>query len=128
MAADLAAPVVHRAEAADAGLELLDAGVGERPGMRLVLDGGVLGGQAEAVEAHRRQHAVALHRAVADDQVAERVVADVAHVCRPARVRVHAEDVERRAGVVVVDLIRACLRPTRLPLLLDGLRVVSLSH
>ena len=104
VAADLAAPVVDRTEAPDAGLELVDAGVGERPRVRLVLDRGVLGGQPEAVEAHRRQHAVALHRAVADDQVAERVVADVAHVRRPARVRVHAEDVERRARVVVVDL------------------------
>ena len=37
-------------------------------------------------------------------------------------------DVERRARVVVVDLVGARLAPARLPLLLDRLRVVSLGH
>ncbi len=64
-----------------------------------------------------RQHRVAVHGAVADDQVAEGVVAHVAHVGRPRRVGVHAQHVVVRARVVVVDLVgalsrqRCCHRP-----------------
>src|SRR5947209_10680681 len=65
---------------------------------------------------------------MAGDQVAERVVAHVPLVRRPARVRVHAQAVEARPRVVVVDLIRPALSPVVLPLLLDRLNVVGRSH
>ena len=128
VAGDLAAPVVDGADAQDRAAELLDALVGELTGVAAGLDGGVLGRQPEAVEAHRRQHGVAVHRAVADVEVAEGVVADVAHVRRTARVRVHAQRVPVGAGVVVVDLVGAVLGPVGLPLLLDHLGVVAVSH
>ena len=53
VAADLAAPVVDRAQPLQAGLQLLDAGLGEDAGVDAGLDGGVLGRQPEAVEADR---------------------------------------------------------------------------
>ena len=84
VAADLAPPVVDGAEpGAATGLQLGDPGVGEDPGVRARLDGRVLGRQAERVEAEGREHAVPEHGPVADEQVAEGVVADVALVGRP---------------------------------------------
>ena len=73
-----------------------------------------------------REHGVAVHGAVADDQVAEGVVAHVTLVGRPARVRVHAQHVERGPGVVVLDLVGAASVPAVLPLALDLLDVVRL--
>ena len=102
--------------------------VGEDPGMGAGLDGRVLGGQPEAVEPDRAQHGVAGHGPLADDQVPEGVVADVALVGGAARVGIHAQHVQRRPGVVVVDLIGAISGPAVLPLLLDRLWVVRLCH
>ena len=101
-----ATPVVHRADSLQRRRQLFDTGVGERTRMLPALDRGVLGRQPEAVEANRAQHAIPVHRPVADDQVAERVVADVAHVRRTRRIRVHRQHVERGPRVVVVDLVR----------------------
>ena len=112
MAADLPPPVVDGPEGLHAGLQLGDASLGEGPGVLAGADGGVLGRQAEGVEAERREHGVALHGAVAHQEVAEGVVADVALVGRAARVGVHAQDVLRRAGVVGVDLVEAARRPS----------------
>ena len=128
VAAHLAAPVVDRPEPLQAGLELLDAGVGEDPGMDPGLDGGVLGRQAEAVEPDGAEHGVALHGALADQQVTEGVVADVALMGGAARVGVHAEHVVGRARVVVVDLVGAVVGPAPLPFGLDRLGVVLLCH
>ena len=51
------------------------------------LDGGVLGGQAEGVPAHRVQDAIAVAAAEVRRDVADRVDEHVAHVQRPGRVR-----------------------------------------
>ena len=128
VAVDLPAPVVAGSEALQAGLELLDAGLGEGAGVATALDGGVLRRQAEAVESDGAEHRVALHGPLPHQQVSEGVVADVALVGGAARVGVHAEDVVRRAGVVVVDLVRAFLSPAPLPFGLHGLGVVRLCH
>ncbi len=128
VAADLTTPVVDRPDALDAFLELGDALVGEDPWMHTRLDGCVLGREPEAVEAEGAQDGVALHGLVANEKVAEGVVAHVTHVRRAARVRVHAEDVERRPGIVVVDLVGAFVLPAGLPLALGRLDVVGLGH
>ncbi len=112
VAADLPAPVVDGAEGDDRGLELLDAGVGEDAGVGAGLDGGVFGRQAEGVEAEGGEDGVAQHGAVADQQVTEGVVADVAHVGRAGGIGVHAEHVPGRAGVVGVDLVGTVGRPS----------------
>ena len=53
VAAHLAAPVVDGAEPDQRRLQLGDPGLGEDPGMGPRLDGGVLGREAEGVEAER---------------------------------------------------------------------------
>ena len=122
------APVVDGADPPQRGREGLDVGVGVDPGVSTGLDGRVLGRQPEGVESDGRQHAVSPHGAVADQEVAHRVVAHVPHVGRTARVRVHREHVEGRAVVVVVDLVSALVGPPLLPAGFDGLGVVALGH
>ena len=89
-----------------------------------VLDRGVLGGQAERVPAERMQHVEAAHPLHARDDVANHVVADVADVRVPGRVREHLEAVVLRLGGVLGDLERARIAPPVLPLLLDCLGLV----
>ncbi len=69
--------------------------------MRLVLHGGVLGRHAERVPSHRVDDVEALGPAVARHDVAHRVVAHVAHVDAPRRIREHLEHVILRPRVVV---------------------------
>ncbi len=127
-ARQLAAPVVGRPQPLDLGLHGGDPLPGDDPGVDPLGDGGVLGREAERVPPHGRQHPEALHRLVAAEDVAEGVVPDVAHVDRPRRIRVHAQVVELRARIALVDLVRAALVPDPLPLGLDGLDVVALAH
>ena len=62
-------------------------------GVDAVLDRRVLGRQAEGVPAERMQHVVAAHPLGARHHVADDVVADVADVRVPGRVREHLEAV-----------------------------------
>ena len=128
VAVDLAAPVVDGAEPTERRRELGDPGVGEDPRMGPRLDGGVLGGQAEGIEPDRAQDPLALHGLVADGQVAEGVVPDVALVGRPRRVGVHAQRVELLPRIVVVDLVGALVIPVALPLALHRIDVVCACH
>ena len=128
MAAHFAAPVVDGAEAGERRGQLGDPGLGEDAGVGPRLDGGVLRREPEGVEPDGAEDALALHGLVANDQVTEGVVAYVALVGRPRGVGVHAQGVELRAGVVVVDLVRAGLDPVALPLGLHRLDVVGARH
>ena len=92
------------------------------------LDGRVLGRETERVEPDGRQHPIAPHGAVPDEQVAHGVVADVAHMSRTTRVGVHGEHVVGRPGIVVVDLVCAFVEPVLLPAGLEGLGVVAVGH
>jgi len=71
MAAQLASPVVDRAQPSHRSLELGDACLGVHARVVTTFDSGVLGRQAERVEAEGAQYGVALHRAVPDEHVAE---------------------------------------------------------
>ena len=84
-----------------------------------VPDRRVLRREAERVESERGEDGVTEHRLVADEDVAEGVVADVTLVRGTARIGVHAEHVVRRSGVVIVDLVGAPLGPLGLPAVLD---------
>ena len=86
-----------------------------RRGVVAALDRSVLGRKAERVEPERAQHRMALHRAVAYEDVAERVVPNVALVGWAARVRVHGQHVVGRSRIVEIDTIRAVLLPAPLP-------------
>ena len=122
------APVVDGTDPPQRVREGLNVGVGVDSGVSTGLDGRVLGRQPEGVEPDGRQHTISPHGAVADQEVAHRVVPHVTHVGRTARVRIHREHVEGRAGVVVVDLIGALVGPPLLPAGLDALGVVALGH
>ena len=92
--------------------------------MDAVLDRGVLGGQAEGIPAERVQHVVAAHPLHARHHVADDVVADVADVRVPGRIREHLEAVELRPRRIDVHLERAGRGPALLPLLVEFLRLV----
>ena len=109
-------------------LQLGDAGVGEHPRMGAGLDGGIFGGKAERVEPEGGQDRVAQHGPMANQQIPEGVVADVAHMGGTRRVGVHGEHVPGWAGVIGVDLVGALVGPALLPLLLDLDDVVRSCH
>ena len=91
---DLAAPVVADAHALELGPHVGD--VVEGPGLRMgaVLDGRVLGRHAQGVPADGVEDVGPGHALLAGDDVADRVVADVAHVDAAGGIGVHLETVD----------------------------------
>ena len=77
---DHAIQIVGEAHALHCGERLVHVLI--RPGgsLRVVLDGGVLGGQAKGIEADGVQHVVAAHASLTGHGIADGVVARVAHV------------------------------------------------
>ena len=128
---DLAVPVDRPAHALHLRADGGDVPLDDEARMPALADGRVLGGQAEGVVAHRAQHAKAHAPPDVREDVAERVVLDVAHVELARRVREHLEHVRvllvHLGRVVRIrDVERALALPRLLPLQLDGLWVVSL--
>ncbi len=68
--------------------------------MDLHVAGGVLRRQAERVPAHRMQDVEALGALIAGDDIAHRIVAHMAHMDAPRRIREHLQDVIFRAGFI----------------------------
>jgi len=123
---DFARPVVAKAHLLEFLAHAPDTRLRPGLGIGLSLERGVLGGEAERVPAHRVEHVVALHSAIASVGVRDRVVSDVTHVERARRVGKHAEDVGRIVGVLVkrVDVVAL---PDVLPELLY-LRVIVVAR
>ena len=119
----LAVPVDHPAQAPHLGSDVRDVPLDDLARMPALADRGVLGGQAERVEAHRAHHAPAGAPPVMRDHVAQRVVEDVPHVQRPGGVREHLEHVELPLrlgpGLGVRGVEGPFGLPDLLPLLLD---------
>ena len=114
---DLGIPREGRAHRPELPAHLLD--VRHRPGERVaaVLDGGVLGGQAEGIEADRKEHVVAVHPAIARQGVRRGDDVPVADVQVARRIRVHREQVVLGLRLVAkVRVVQAVGRPLRLPL------------
>ena len=124
----LAVPVDHPAQAPHLGADVRDVPLDDLARMPALADRGVLGGQAERVEAHRAHHAPAGAPPVMRDHVAQRVVEDVPHVQRPGGVREHLEHVELPLrlgpGLGVRRVEGPFGLPDLLPLLLDCVRLV----
>ncbi len=120
-----AVPVVREAHALEAGLLRLDIGVRPLCGMAVMFDSRVLGRKAERVPAHGMKHVETLHAAIARNDVADGVVADMTHVNVARRVREHLEDVLFRTVVALTHLVDARLFPRLLPTRLDLVRIVS---
>lgn len=104
----LAGPVDGDAVALEGALLRLDVGVGPLGRVRVPLDGGVLGGQAEGVPADGVQHVVAALHPVAGDDVAHRERLGVAHVQVAGGVGEHVHDGARLGAVLEGAKVPAC--------------------
>ena len=121
---DLPRPVVGDPQPLELGLHVGDIVQGPGPGMDAALDGGVLGRHAQRVPADRVEDVEALHDLEPGDDVADRVVPDVAHVDVAGGVGVHLEAVELRLGGVFGHAEGPAFAPGLLPLGFDGLEIV----
>ena len=132
MGGHLALPVDRPPHAAHLDADRLHVALGDLERVTAVLDRGVLGRQAERVEAHRPQHGETVTSLEVRDDVTQRVVEDMPHVQAAGRVRQHLEHVEVRVGLGarlrVVDVEGLLVLPDRLPLLLDCVCVVVVHH
>ena len=122
---DHAIQIVGEAHALHRGERLVHVLI--RPGgsLRVVLDGGVLGGQAKGVKADGMQHVVAAHAGLTGHGIADGIVARVAHVQVARRIREHLEHILLGLAVVGVDGKEVGVLPGLHPLGLNGLRVVG---
>ena len=95
-------------------------------GVDVVVDGVVLRGQAEGVPADGEEHVVALHAALAGDDVHRGVAARMADV-QPCAGGIGELDQAVKLGLVgrIGRLKRALLLPDFLPFRLDGRRIVG---
>ena len=85
----------------------------------------VLGGQSECVEAYREQDVVALHPALAADDLHAGICLDVADVhTSAARIGKLYESVELGQREVAYSFKRALFFPAVLPLLFNGFKIV----
>ena len=122
---DHAIQIVGEAHALHRGERLVHVLI--RPGgsLRVVLDGGVLGGQAKGIEANGMQHVKAAHTGLTGHGIADGIVARVAHVQVARRIREHLEHVLLGLAGVGVDGKEVGVLPGLHPLGLNGLRVVG---
>ena len=93
--------------------------------MDVVLDGVVLRGQAEGVVADGEQHVIALHAALAGDDVHRRVGARMAYVQTRARgIREFNQRIEFRLFMGFLGGKAVVFLPMALPFALDHCRIV----
>ena len=112
-----AVPVIGKAESLLLTRHVFN--IAERPvcRRRTVLNSRVFSRHAERVVAHGMQNVVAVHAAVAGDDVADGVVADMPHVEVARRIRKHFQYVIRRLAVIVGATICFVFQPFMLPFL-----------
>ena len=97
--------------------------------MDVVLDGVVLGRQAERVPADGEQHVIAFHTALAGDDIHRRVAARMADVqARAGRIRELDQRVEFRLLMAGFRLKAMGLFPLLLPFQLNLIGIVSFAH
>ena len=94
--------------------------------MAMVFDGGIFCRQAKGIPTHGVQNVEALHTIVASNNVADRIVAGVAHVNVARGIREHFQDVLLGTPIFFMHLVDAAFFPSRLPTRLDLERVVFL--
>ena len=116
---EFAVPVEAGAHLLELAAHRLDVAVGPLFGVRVVLDGGVFGGQAEGVEAEREEHVVALHPLPAGGGVAGGHRVPVADVQVAAGVGQHGEEEVGLARVLIGRAVEAVDRPSSAPARLD---------
>src|SRR6266404_4603654 len=121
---NFAAPVVAETEAAQDALEFGDVVIGPGARMRFVGDGGIFGWQAESIPTHGMKHVESTHALYAGDDVADGVIAHVAHVQRAGGIGQHFERVIFRFCGIYFRIEDARFGPAPLPFGFDFLWVV----
>ncbi len=116
---DLPVPVVAEAHPLELALHVVDIFMGPDGGVDAPLDGGVFRRHAEGVPAHRVEDVESLHPLVAGDDVADRVVPDMADVDPAGGVGEHFEEIIFLPGRIFRDLEDLLLFPVLLPLLFN---------
>ena len=122
----LAVPIDAEAQRLQLALHIGDVVVRPLRRRHLVLHRRVFRRQAESIPAHGLQHVAALHAHEAADDVANGVIAHVAHMQAPARVREHAQAVILLARGVFDGAESAVLIPPALGGRFNGGRRVDL--
>ena len=122
---EFARPVERQSHELELAAHDGDVVVGPALRVDAVLHGRVLGRQAEGVPAHGMEDVVALRPHIAGNNVAHRVVADVAHMDAPRRIGEHLEDVIARPLILVRRLEDAVVGPSCLPARLRLARIVA---
>ena len=122
---DLARPVEREPHRLQLRPHRRDIGVGPFCGTGVVLHRGVFGRQSERVPAHRVEDVEPARAPIARHHVAHGVVAHMAHVDAPRRIREHLEDVIFWPRIVVIGLEDLGVRPGPSPLGLGFAHVVS---
>ena len=126
---DLARPVEGEADAPELLTEVIDVFLRHAGRMDVVLDGVVLGRQAERVPADGEQHVIAFHAALAGDDIHRRVAARMADVqARAGRIRELDQRVEFRLLMAGFRLKAMGLFPLLLPFQLNLIGIVSFAH
>ena len=125
---DLAIPVEAGAHGAQLLAHAFDVAVGPLLRVDAALDGGVLGGQPEGIEADWKEHVVALHAPVAGGGITGSDGVPVARVQVAGGVGEHGEHVPGRTLVVVANAVDAIGLPACAPLRFDSLRIVAIWH
>ena len=122
----LVAPVHHQPRALHLPAEVVDIPGNELARMHADLDRVILGVNAECVKAEGLEYGVPLKPLESSMDVISREREEVAHM-QPlrARIREHHQRVERVRPIRQVGRVRTFRLPARLPLLLDGGRIVS---
>ena len=124
-----ARPVKREADALELLAEVIDILLGHAGRMDMVFDGIVFRRQAECVPTDGEEHVVALHPALAGDDIHGRVAARVAHM-QPRAGWIRELDERIVFGLFMAGL---CLKamgllPAALPLELNFFGIVSLAH
>ena len=126
---DLARPVEGEADALELLAEVIDVLLRHPGGVDVVLDGIVLGRQAESVPADREEHVIALHAALAGDDVHCRVAARMADVqTRAGGIRELDQRVEFRLFMAGFRLKAMGVLPFLLPFQLNLFGIVGFAH
>ncbi|MCY1167703.1 hypothetical protein D9M73_76730 [compost metagenome] len=111
----LARPVEREAQPFELCLHRRDIVAGPAAGVNTLFHRGIFGRHAEGVPPHRVEHFHACHPAIARQHVAHRIVADMAHMDPPRRIRKHFKNIGARFGGIVACGEGAGVVPHLLP-------------
>ena len=122
---DQAIHVIGKAHALHRGERLIHILIGPSRSLGIVLDSGVLGGQAKGVKTDGMQHVKATHASLARHGVANGIVARMAHVKVARGVREHLEHVLLGLSRIGIDGKKVLVVPGLHPFFLNGFRIVG---